>query len=65
MGEMDAPGSRQMAKRALQTALRQQKTGNRTSMDQPDLADFDAALAVAEYRRILDKRDAATDARQR
>jgi hypothetical protein len=33
-----------------------------TSMDEPDVADFDAAHAVAEYRRILEKRDAATDA---
>jgi hypothetical protein len=33
-----------------------------TSMDQPDVADFDPARAVAEYRRILNKRDAATDA---
>jgi hypothetical protein len=31
-------------------------------MDDPDVSEFDAAGAVAEYRRVMDNRDAATDA---
>jgi hypothetical protein len=46
----------------IEAALRQKKPGNMTGMDQPEVADFDPISAVAEYRRILDKREAATGA---